>query len=121
MCRAQFEHQLVLFAEVDLLLVLALVEVPEVQPASIFAAEQDLRDEPVLERIGGSPFARHHGVVTEMPPEIIGQLLGTAVHLPLAENIEALGIEQEDAAGRLALGVAERVHIYSFGAAMDGV
>ena len=121
MCRAQFEHQLVLFAEVDLLQMLALVEVPEVQPASIFAAEQDLRNEPVLERVGRSPFAGHHRVVAEMPPEIIGELLRAPVHLPLAEHVEAFGIEQEYAARRLALGVSERVHIDSLGAAMDGV
>ena len=121
MRRAQFENELVFFAEVDLLQVLALVQVPEVQPASILAAEQHLRNEAVLERVRRSPFARHHGVVAEMPPEIIGKLLRSAIHLPLAKHVEAVGIEQEYAPGRLALGVSERIHIYALGAAMNGV
>ena len=42
--RPQLEHELVLLAEVDLLQVLALVQVPEMQPAAILRAEQHLRD-----------------------------------------------------------------------------
>ena len=42
--RAQFEDQLVLFAEIDLLHMAALVEVPEMQFAAVLAAEQQFRN-----------------------------------------------------------------------------
>ena len=87
--RAQLEHQLVLVAEVDLLQVLALVQVPEMQPAAVLGAEQHLRDQPVLEGVGRAPFAGDHGVVAEMPPDIIGEVLRPAIHLPLAAHVEA--------------------------------
>ncbi len=123
MCRPQLEHELVLFTKIDLLQVLALVEIPrEVQSAAVFAAEQHLRIEPVLEHVGRARFARHHRVVTKkMPPEIVSELLRAAIHLPLTEHIEALGIEQEYAARRLAFGVSKRVRVNSLRAAMDGM
>jgi hypothetical protein len=119
--RAQFEHQLVLLAEIDLLHVLALVQVPEMQPAAVFRAEQHLGHQTVLEGVGRAPLAGDHGVVAEMPPEIIGEFLGPAVQLPLAEHVEAVVIEQEDAAGPVALGIGEGVDIDSLRPAVSRV
>src|SRR5262249_56914094 len=104
-------HQLVLLAEIDLLQMPALGEIPEMKPPAIFAAEQHFRHEPVLERIGRAPFARHHGVVAEMPPAVIGELLRPAFDLPAAERLEAFVVHDEDAAGRRAVLVAERGYI----------
>src|SRR4029078_8238032 len=104
-----------------LLQVLALVQIPEMQPPAILTAEQDFRHQTVLEGIRGAPFAGDHGVMAEMPPEIIGELLRSAIHLPLAEHIEAFRVEQEDAAGFFALRIAERVDVNAFRSAMDGV
>ena len=70
--RAQLEDELMLLAEIDLLQVLAPGEVPEVQTAAVFAAEQDFRNQPVLEGVGRAPLARHHRVVAEMPPGVVG-------------------------------------------------
>ena len=80
--RPQLEHQLILVAEVDGLQMLARVQIPEVQPAAVFGAEQHLGNQAVLEGIGRAPLAGHHGVVTEMPPGVIGELLRAAIHLP---------------------------------------
>jgi hypothetical protein len=66
--RARLEDELVLFAKIDLLQVPALGEVPEVRAAAIFAAEQDFRNEAVLEGVGRAPLAGYRGVVAEMPP-----------------------------------------------------
>ena len=118
---AQLEHELVLLAEVDLLQVLALGQVPEMQLAAVFAAEQDFRDEAVLERVGRAPFAGDHGVVAEMPPGVIGELLRPAIDLPAAERLEALVVHHEDAARRLAVLVAERGHVDAARPAMHGV
>ena len=121
MGRAQLEHELMVAAQIDFLQVLALVQVPEVQPASVLAAEQDFGNQTVLEGIRCSPLAGHHRVVAEVPPEIIGQFLGTAIDLPFAEDVEAFGIEQENPAGRLAFGVAESIDVDAFRSAVDRV
>ncbi len=122
MGRAQLEHELMVAAQIDFLQMLALVQVPEVQPASVLAAEQDFGNQTVFERIRRSPFAGHHRVVAEVPPEIIGQLLGTAIDLPFAEDVEAFGIEQENPAGpALAFGIAESIGVDAFRSAVDGV
>ena len=121
MCRAQFENELMFLSEIDLLQVLALVQIPEMQPPPVFAAEQDFRNQALLEGVGRAPFAGDHGVMAEMPPEVIGQFLRTAVHFPLTHDLETLRIEQENAARRLAFPVAERVDVDAFRTAMDGV
>src|SRR6185437_10218904 len=99
----------------------ALVEIPEMQLAPVFAAEQQLRHEARLEHVGRPPLARHHGVVAEMPPHVVGEFLRPALDLPAAEHLEALMVHEEDAARPLALLIAERAHIDAVGPAMDGV
>src|SRR5688572_21959537 len=100
MCRAQFEDELLLVAEIDGLLMFARVQVPEMQPAAIFRAEQDFRDEAVLEHVRRAPFAGDERIMAEMPPCVIGELLRPAIDLPLAANIEGFVIHQENAARR---------------------
>ena len=121
MRRPQLEHQLVLVAEIDGLQVLAGVQIPEVQPAAVFGAEQNFGNEAVLEGIGGAPLARHQGVVTEMPPCVIGELLRTAIHFPLAQHVEGFVVHQEHAARSFALAVAESRDINAFRSAVHGV
>ncbi len=104
----QFEHELIFLAEVDLLNVLTLREVPEMQLASVLFAEQQIGYEAVFEGGGQAPFARDHGVVAEMPPAVVRELLRAAFHFPAAKWIEALRIEHHHAAGRVAFCVAER-------------
>lgn len=84
-------------------------------------AEQDLGDQPVLERVGRSPFAGEEGVMAEMPPRIVGEVLRPAIHFPLAAHVEGLVVHQEDAAKTLALAIAEGSDVDSLGAAVDGV
>src|SRR6185503_19381062 len=105
MRRAQLEDQLMLLAIVDLLQVAALGDIPEMQAAAVFAAEKDFWNEPVLEGVGGSPFAGDQGVVAEMPPAVIAELLRSAIDLPAAERSKTLVVHHEDAAGSLALGI----------------
>src|SRR5205085_4808781 len=88
---------------------------------AILAAQQYLRDQAVLERVRRAPFARDHGVVAKMPPRVVGKLLRSAIHLPAAERLEALVVHHENAAGRLAVFVAECRHIDSARAAVGRV
>src|SRR5689334_7243608 len=108
-------------AEVDFLKMFAPGEIPEMQAAAVFAAEQDVRHKPVLESIGRAPFAGDHRVETEMPPRVVAELLRAAIDLPASERFEALVIQHEDAARRLAVLVAERGHVNPAGTAMHGV
>jgi hypothetical protein len=121
MGRSQLENELVLLAEVDLLNMLAFGEIPEVQATAIFAAEQNLGHQPVLERVRRAPLTGHHGIEAEMPPGIVAELLRPTIDLPASERLEAFLVHHEDAAGRLAILVAERGDVDAAGSAMDGV
>ena len=118
MRRPELEHELVLVAEVDGLQMLALLQIPEMQPPAVFGAKQHFRDQPVLECVGRAPLAGDQRVVAEVPPGIISEILRPAIHLPLPEHVEGLVIHQEDAARSLALAVAEGGDIDALGAAM---
>ena len=70
----------------------------------------------------GVPHSRRdHGAEVEVPPEVVGELLRPAVGLPLALDREVLVVEQEHAAGPVALRVAERGDVDAVGAAVDRV
>ena len=88
--RPELEHELILRPEIDLLHMLALVQIPEMQAPPVFCPEQNLGDQTVLDRVRRAPFARHQRVVAEMPPRIVGENLRAAVNLPAAEHLEGL-------------------------------
>lgn len=117
----ELEHELIVGAEIDLLEMLPLLQVPEMQAAAILGGEQNLRHQSVLKRVGRAPFAGHHGVVAEMPPGIVGETLRPAIDFPAAEHVEGLGVHQEHAARRFAACVAERRDIDAVRPAMDGM
>ena len=119
--RPQLEDQLVLGPEVDLLHVAAPRQVPEVETSAVLAAEQELRDQPVLEHVVRAPLARHGRVVAEVPAQVVPEMLGPAVDLPPAADVEGLVVHQEHAARTLALGVAQRAHVDPLGPAVHGV
>ena len=91
------------------------------QAPAVLGAEDLLGDQPVLDHVGRAPLAGDHGIVAEMPPEVVGEVLRPAVDLPAAEHLEGLVIHQEHAARALALGVAERADIDALGPAVHGM
>jgi hypothetical protein len=111
----------VLRAEVDLLHVLARVDVEHVQLVAVLVAEQQLADQPVLDHVGRPPLGRDQRPEVEVPPEVVGELLAPAVGLPLALDAEVVVVEQEDAAGSVALRVAERGDVDAVRPAVDRV
>ena len=56
-----------------------------------------------------------------MPPAVIGELLRAPVDLPAPERLEVLVIRNEDAAGCLALGIAEGCDVDAVRTALDRV
>jgi hypothetical protein len=103
--RPQLENELMLGLKIDLLLVLAPVEIPEMQLVAVFPGQRELGYEAVLEHVRRAPFAGHHRVVTEMPPHVIGELLRAAVYLPSTKHVKGLMIHQHDTAGRFSFGM----------------
>src|SRR5262245_39339036 len=91
------------------------------QSAAVLGAEQNLRDQTVLKRIGRTPFTRHQRVVTQMPPSIIGQVLRTAIHLPLSAHLERLMVHEKNATGALTFAVTQGRYIDALGSAVHGV
>ena len=91
------------------------------QPVAVLVAEQQLADEPVLDHVRRPPLRRDDGAEVEVPPEVVGELLRPAVGLPLALDGEVLVVEQEDAAGPVSLGVAERGDVDPVRPAVDRV
>ncbi len=89
----------------------ATVQIPDVQRVAVLAGEEQLRNHAVLHHVRRAPLARDHGVVTEVPPEVVRQLLRSAIFLPSPFDLECLGVEHEDAAGRVAVGVAKGVDV----------
>src|SRR5215472_16582627 len=98
-----------------------LVSVPDMHLATVFAAQQQFRDQAVSHHVGRSPFGGHHRVVSEVPPEIISELLGTATLLPLPPQLEGVRIHQENTARSVAVGGSEGASINPVWAAVNGV
>src|SRR5215831_8570169 len=99
----------------------ALVQVPDMYFVAVLAAQQQVRDHAVFHHVGGSPFRRHHRVVSQMPPEVICKLLRTAALLPLPAQLEGVRIHQENTARSVSVGRAEGASIDAIRAAMNRV
>jgi hypothetical protein len=60
-------------------------------------------------------------VVAEVPGEVVSEILRTSVDLPATEDVEAVVVEEEDAAGALAIGSAEGAHVDTLRSTMQRV
>src|ERR1700678_4075417 len=85
----------------------------------IFALREQLQVGPLLDHVGRAPFAGDRDVIPKMPPEIVGEILRTPIHLPTAQHVEALMVEQKYAARAIAARCAQRAHIDRVRTAMD--
>ena len=84
-------------------------------------AQEQLRVHAVLHHVRRAPFARDHRVVPEVPPEVVRQVLRSAVVFPATLDLECLRVHHEDAARAVALAIAERVDVDTVGPAVRGV
>src|SRR5579862_5265726 len=91
---------------------------------AILVAEKVFRNDPVLELWRQRPFTGHHVVAWQIPPEVILQLLGTAIDLPAPADLEAFAVHDEYA-GRTVRSIfsatSQRAHIDALRPAMDRV
>src|SRR5687768_704532 len=117
----QLQDKLLLFAKVDRLLMSPPSQIPKMETTAVLAAKEQLGVQPVFNHVWGSPLARYHRIVAEMPPEIVCKILWSAFHFPLAEHIEGIVIEQEDAARPFAIWGSEGADVDALRPAMDRV
>jgi hypothetical protein len=73
--RAHFENHLVLLAEVERLNVAPLAQIPNMHLMTVSALQEFLGNDAVLDLIRRAPFAGQQGVLSDMPPEIVAQVL----------------------------------------------
>src|SRR5213594_665131 len=111
MRRPQLEYHLLLCAEIDDLPVATLGQVPDVQLMTVTALQQDFRVDAVLDHLRRAPLAGDHRVVAEVPPEVVGEILRAAVELPATANLEAVVIDDEDAAWTVTGGGAKSADV----------
>ena len=120
--RAQLQRHLVLVAQVDGLQVPAPAQVPEMQCVPVLPAQQQLTDHAVLDHRRGAPLAGHHGVVSEVPPHVVGEVLRPTVDLPRTEHVERGVVEQRHPTRTvLPVAAAERGDVDAIRSTVDGV
>src|SRR3954452_21506415 len=98
-----------------------LAQIPDVQLVAVAATQQNFRIHSILHHAGRSPFAGEDGVESQVPPEVISQLLRATIQLPLPEHIEALLIHHENSAGTAAVRSSQRTDKDAVGTAMNRV
>ena len=111
-------------AKVDGLDIAPGTQVPEVNVMAILVCQEVFGDDAVFKLRWQSPFAAHHVVSWQIPPEIVVQQLRTPIDFPSAENVECFAIHDEDAGrsvGAINAGAAERADVNAIGAAVDGM
>src|SRR5207245_4890152 len=78
MRRPELQHHLVLLAEVDLLAMTALRQIPDVDLVAVIAGKQGLGVEGALEHLWRAPLGRDRGVVSEASTAVVGELFWCA-------------------------------------------
>ena len=120
--RAQLEDHLVLVTKVDALGQLPLGHAPEVHMVSELASEQVLGIQPILDHRRCRPLRCDHGVVLQMPPDVVRQELRSPVQLPRFDDLERVVVDQRDAAGTFgAVDATQRRHEDAAGSAVHRV
>ena len=84
-----------------------LTEIPDMQAMPVLAAQQQLRIQTVLHQVRCAPFAGDSDVVTQVPCEVVAEVLRTAIDLPSARRLEIVVIQGKDSARTVAAGRAK--------------
>src|ERR671910_11912 len=96
-------------------------QVPDMKLVTIAALQEDLGVEPALDHIRRAPLAGDHGVVAQVPPKVVGEVLRSPIDFPAPQGIKAFVVHDEDAARAISIGGTKSTHINALRAAMDGV
>jgi hypothetical protein len=94
-------------------------EAPEVEVVAEPPSEQILGVEPVLDHRRRRPLGRDGDVVVQVPPDVVAEVLVSAVRFPTTGDLEGFVVDQRDAAGAIgAVCTAEIRHEDAAGAAV---
>src|ERR1700761_1099973 len=98
----------------------SLVKVPDMNLVAILAGQQQLRIGTVLDHVRRAPFRGDHGVVSEVPPEVVGELLRAAILFPGPLQFESVRVHQENATGAVSAGRTECAAIDAIWSTVNG-
>src|SRR6478672_13447731 len=109
----QLEWHLVLRPQVQHFAMASFIQVPDMERMSILAAEQQLGIHPVFHHLRRAPFAGDHGVMSQVPPEIVGQVLRSTISLPSSLDLKRFRIKNKDSSWSFAFRGTDGVHIHA--------
>src|SRR3712207_1356124 len=96
-------------------------QVPDVQLVTVAALHECIGVEPPFDHVRRAPLAGDHGVVAQVPPEVVGEVLWTALDFPASQGLKALVIHDEDATRAIPIGGTKRTHVNALGTAVNSV
>src|SRR5580658_2290862 len=117
----KLESHLVLGAQIQCLKVTTLLQIPHMQRVPVAALQKNLRIHAGFHHVWRSPLAGNHGVLAQMPPEIVSEILRPTVDFPFPQNLKAVRIHDENSARSLSRSGAKRAAVDSFRTAMHRV
>src|SRR5580698_7729991 len=103
----QLKNHLLFGPQVQRLQMTTLTEIPDMQTMSVLTAQQQLGIHTVLDHVRRAPLAGDCDVVTQMPREVITEVLRTTFDLPSAHGLKVVVIEGKDSARAIAAGRAQ--------------
>src|ERR1700756_1465158 len=99
----------------------SLVQVPDMNLVAILAGQQQLRIGAVLDHVRRTPFRGDHGVVSEVPPEVVCELLRAAIMFPGPLQLEGVSVHQENATRAVSAGRSEGAPIDAVRSTVNGM
>src|SRR5580704_8107352 len=118
---AKLERHLLFGTQIQSLQVAALAQIPHMQRMPVAALQENVRVDAVFHHARSSPLAGDHGVVTQVPPEVVRQILRATIDFPFSQNLKAVRIHDKNSARALTGSGAKRAAKNSLGTAMHGV
>src|SRR5579862_3608418 len=99
----------------------ALVQIPNMNLVTVLASQQQLRVDAIFHHVRSAPFRRDHRVVSEVPPEIVSQLLGATILFPRPFQLKGVRVHQENASGTVSASRTEGASVDRVRSTMKGV
>src|SRR6516225_7363581 len=85
----------------------ALVQVPDMNLVAVLASQQQLRVDAVFYHVRRAPFGGNHRVMSQVPPEVVCQLLWATILFPGTLQLKRVRVHQENATGAVSASRSE--------------
>src|ERR1700686_3149851 len=107
---SKFQHHLLLGAKIERLHMPPLAQIPNMQRVAVAALQQNFGVHSLFNHARGAPLAADERVESQMPPEVVTEILWSAIDFPLPQYVEAVRIEDENAAGPVPVWCPKRAY-----------